>query len=96
MQNDYLIDLIANDKKATFSTGFGLYFDVFQSTIFWLILFVLILRYQNLSAYKMKDANYLDTKNRTVTIIYEVLVSLLSAYHVMSTSTLCGESTPFE
>jgi len=44
----------------------------------------------------MKHANYLDTKNRTVTIIYEVLISLLSAYHIMSTSTLCGDSTPFE
>ena len=92
---DNLMGLIHNDKKETYSAGFGLCFDIFLSTIIWLIPCYFIFRYQNLSAYKMKHANVLDTKNKTVTIIYEVLISLLSAYHVMSTSKLCADSTPF-
>ena len=93
---DHLRELMPNDIKAAYGTGLGLCLSIFFFTIIWPILFVLILRYQNLEAYKMKHENYLDTQNRTVTIIHEVLISTLCAYHIMFASTLCGDSTLFE
>ena len=45
----------------------------------------------------MKHENYLDTKNRMVTIIYEVLISLFTGYFIVFKFTKCGESkTPYE
>lgn len=45
----------------------------------------------------MKHENYLDTKNRMVTIIYEMVITLLTAYHIVFTFTKCGDSTtPYE
>ena len=93
---DHLRELIPNDTKATYFTGLGLCLSILFFTIIWPILFVLVLRYQNLEAYKMKHANYIDTQNRTVAIIHEVLISLLSAYHIMFSPSLCGDSSAFE
>ena len=93
---DHLREQTPNDILAIYGTGLGLCLSILFFTIIWPILFVLVLRYQNLEAYKMKHANYLDTQNRTVTIVHEVLISTLCGYHIMTASTLCGDSTLFE
>lgn len=78
---------------ATLGSGFGLIPDLVISSVLWTILQLVFFLWPDVTAYKLKRAQYLDLRNRQVSFVHGLVCIFLCLHYLLSVDFECGAHT---